>query len=473
MSVVKPAPSNGYEVKRAHPADVEAIFQPLGIGRLRIKNRLIRSSISGRIDNYDGSGSRARVNFEERFARGGVGAIISSHAPVASSARILPNYAMIDRDERIPFWRTVGQRVRYHGCAFILQLTHSGRQQDIAGVENWNTLPFGASARINDLHGLAAREMSVQDIREVIELFARAAERAVAADMDGIELHSANGYLFTQFLSCAINNRTDRYGGTLENRARFLLEVIQAIQHSVGRDFPLIVKLTGRDLHRAFGILPTGDGNTLADAIQIAQWCEHAGAHALHVSTGNAFPHPYNPAGPLPVDVVMRTYASMIHSGRHTWRNFLLFQNVLTRYALQWLWKSGTPFYNAKGSPDPRKIEGFACSDAREIRKHVKIPVLVAGGFQTAHGIAEALRSNACDAVTIARGLLANPNLPAALKDGWDGPLDPPCSYCNRCLGHVLENPLGCYDESRFTNRGGRAAMLREVFAYFDDYREA
>jgi hypothetical protein len=145
---VKPTPSDGYDVKRANPADVEAIFQPLRIGRLRIKNRLIRSSISGRIDNYDGSGSRARVNFEERFARGGVGAIISSHAPVASSARVLPNYAMIDCDERIPFWRTVGERVRHHGCAFILQLSHSGRQQDIAGVENWNTLPLGASARM-------------------------------------------------------------------------------------------------------------------------------------------------------------------------------------------------------------------------------------------------------------------------------------------------------------------------------------
>ena len=222
--------------------------------------------------------------------------------------------------------------------------------------------------------------MSVQDIREVIELFARAAERAAFAEMDGVELHSANGYLFTQFLSCAINNRTDRYGGALENRARFLLEVIEAIQHSVGREFPLIVKLTGRDLHRAFGILPTGDGNTLADAVQIAQWCEQAGAHALHVSTGNAFPYPYNPAGPLPVDVVMRTYASMIHSGRRALGNFLLFQNVLTRHALRWLWKSGTPFYDANGSPDPRKIEGFASNDAREIRKRIEIPVLSRAG---------------------------------------------------------------------------------------------
>src|ERR1700752_4983785 len=94
---------------------------------------------------------------------------------------------MIDCDERIQFWWTVGDRVRHHGCAFILQLSHSGRQQDIAGVENWNTLPLGASARINDLHGLAAREMSAPDIHEVVELFARAAERAASAEMDGIE----------------------------------------------------------------------------------------------------------------------------------------------------------------------------------------------------------------------------------------------------------------------------------------------
>ena len=129
--------------------------------------------------------------------------------------------------------------------------------------------------------------MSIPEIHEVVELFARAAERAASAEMDGIELHSANGYWFTQFLSSAINNRTDRYGALLKNRARFLLEVIQAIQDSVGRQFPLIVKLTGRHLHRAFqALLSTGDGKTLEDAIQIAQWCEQAGVHALHVFHG-------------------------------------------------------------------------------------------------------------------------------------------------------------------------------------------
>jgi 2,4-dienoyl-CoA reductase-like NADH-dependent reductase (Old Yellow Enzyme family) len=461
-----------YGPAKADAADTEAIFRPISIGRLRVKNRIFRSSISGRIDNYDGSGTPARVNFEKRFARGGAGAIISSHVPITAAGRVLPNYAMIDRDERIPFWRTVGRQVKQHDCAFILQLSHSGRQQDIAGVENWERRPDGATARSNDLHGLSANRMTVEQIRGVVELFARAADRVAAAELDGIELHSANGYLFTQFLSSAINDRTDHYGGSLENRARFLLEVVAAIQQAVGRDFPLIVKLTGRDLHRAFGILPTQRGNTLPDAIRIAQWCEQAGVHALHISMGNSFPHPFNPAGPLPVEVVRRTYQTMIHSGRHTWRNFLLFRFVLTRRLMDWAWKLGTPFYDAAGKPDPVHVEGLALPYAAEIRRCVKIPVLVAGGFQTSRGIGRAIRGGACDAVMIARGLLANPDLPNALREGLDGPLHPPCTYCNKCLGHVIENPLGCYDETRFKGRGGREAMLREVFAYFNDYTE-
>src|SRR5215813_8956771 len=114
----------------------DVIFEPLRFKNLTVKNRIFRSNIAGRFDNYDGSGTQARINWELKFARGGVGTILSSHVPVTVRGRILPNYATIDSDDRIPFWRRLGEHVHAYDCKFILQLSHSGRQQDIGGVEN-------------------------------------------------------------------------------------------------------------------------------------------------------------------------------------------------------------------------------------------------------------------------------------------------------------------------------------------------
>ncbi|MFL6285998.1 MAG: NADH:flavin oxidoreductase, partial [Pyrinomonadaceae bacterium] len=114
----------------------DAIFQPLEFRHLSVKNRIFRSNVSGRFDNYDGSGSQARINWEVKFARGGVGAIISSFVPVSIRGRIVPNYATIDDDDKIPFWKALGRAVHEYDCRYILQLSHSGRQQDISGVEN-------------------------------------------------------------------------------------------------------------------------------------------------------------------------------------------------------------------------------------------------------------------------------------------------------------------------------------------------
>jgi len=447
------------------PDDRALIFAPLAFRNLTVKNRLFRSSISGRIDNYDGSGTLARINFEERFARGGVGAIISSHAPIDVRGRILPNYATIDRDERIAFWRAIGERVHRHDCKFIVQLSYSGRQQDIAGIENRKRLPLGASAKADQFNGLRSTEMSTEEVRGLVKKFAAAARRVREAGLDGIELHSSNGYIFTQFLSSAINRRRDEYGGSPANRARFLLEVIAAVRQEVGRDFFLMAKLGPVDHHNAVTFWE-GRGDGLETGVRLAKWVEEAGVDAIHVSTGSMFPHPRNPAGPLPLEVCAEVYPSMISSGVHTFRNYLLFRYRALRPIVRFLWSRTQTFLRPDGAVDIDKAEGLNLPDAAAVKAAVSIPVVCTGGFQRAHRIAAALRAGQCDAVSMARALLANPGLPRDLET-WDGPDDPPCSFCNRCLVNVLEHPLACYDEARFANRGGYDAMIAEAMSIF------
>ena len=275
----------------------DTLFQPLQFRNLTVKNRIFRSNISGRFDNYDGSGNQARINWELKFARGGVAAILSSFVPVTLRGRIIPNYATIDRDDRVPFWRELGKRVHDQDCKFILQLSHAGRQRDIPGIEFARGL--SSTNRPDPLHGFQCERMTKQDIQETVQAFAAGARRARQAGLDGVELHGSNGYLITQFLSSAINDRKDDYGGSLANRARFLLEIVAAIRAEVGSDFHLQVKFSATDYNNA--LLPfEAPGNTIKDSVKVAKWLEQAGVDALHVSTGSAFPHPKNPAGEFP-----------------------------------------------------------------------------------------------------------------------------------------------------------------------------
>ena len=137
----------------------DAIFQPLKFRNLTIKNRIFRSNISGRFDNYDGSGNQARINWEAKFAKGGVGAIVSSFVPVHLRGRIVPNYAMIDHDRHIPFWRALGEAVHEYDCQFIMQLSHGGRQRDISGIE----YPVGLSStdKTDPTHGFRCERMTI------------------------------------------------------------------------------------------------------------------------------------------------------------------------------------------------------------------------------------------------------------------------------------------------------------------------
>ncbi|MBN3881494.1 MAG: NADH:flavin oxidoreductase [Nostoc sp. JL34] len=473
----------------------DIIFQPLEFRHLTIKNRIFRSNISGRFDNYDGSGNQARINWEEKFARGGVGAIVSSFVPVTIKGRIVPNYATIHCDDRISFWHQVGEKVHEYGCKFIMQLSHSGRQQDIQGIEN-DYIRQSSTSHTESFHGLECRAMSKDEIWQVVQAFGKGAKRAQEAGLDGVELHGANGYLITQFLSSGINDRTDEFGGSLRNRARFLLEIIEAVRQEVGDKFHFQVKISAEDFNNA--VIPwEKPGNKLEETVQICQWLEEAGVDAIHVSVGSLFPHPLNPPGTFPLggkyatDKASNSYDTMLSSGNLTFRNYLLFRYPVLHKIFEWLWYriprkvyrregnliQGAPVKAAELCPDFSRFvslekvqqlletyQGRNLGYARSIKKNVKIPVICTGGFQQASYIRKAISEEFCDAVSIARPLVANNDLVQKFAQGKDIS-DRPCTYCNKCLLNTLKNPLGCYEIARYGDDYNE--MIREIMTVF------
>ncbi len=433
----------------------DPIFRPIRFkSGLEVKNRIFRSSISGQFDNEDGSGTQTRVNWEARFAKGGVGAIISSYVPVMMRGRILPFYATIHRDEHIPFWSVVGEQAHKHNCRFILQLSHSGRQQDRPGISNRWRKALSSTSRTESLHGFPCQAMTRWQIDDVIDAFGEGARRAKEAGLDGVELHAANGYLFTQFLSSAINDRRDEYGGSLYNRARFLLNVIARIREKVGPDFHLQVKLSAIDQNNVIPWEGRGDG--LAETVQVAKWVESAGAHALHISTGSLFPHPLNPPGGFSFNTIAATYDAMISAGTYTMRNYLLFRYRMLRWIFALIWER-------KKRLNPP--EGVGIDEARAVKQAVTIPVISTGGYQDARLIRMGLEEGSFDAVAIARPLIANPDLTEWFRKGHDLP-ERPCTYCNKCLLNAPKNPLGCYELSRFD--GDVEKMLANILSIYD-----
>ena len=419
-------------------------LEPLAMRNLTVKNRLFRSSLSGRFDNYDGSGTKARITWDLRFARGGVGAIISSNSAVHPRGLIIPGYAHIDRDDSIPFWRELVARVHEHDCRYIIQIAYSGRQRDIGGIE----YPKGLSStgKREPLHGFPCERMTVEQIREVVGDFGRAAYRAREAGADGVEVHGCNGYLITQFLSSAINDRDDDYGGSLENRARFALDVVRAIRAEAGPDYHVQFKISAEERHNE--LLPWHrKGNSLEESVQVCRWLEEAGVDAIHVSTGGAFPHPRNPAGAAPVKE---------SSGRTTSCS----RAASTRSATTCSSGSGRRAGSSNGGGSDRA--GKASRASTCLWPGRSRTLFCAGhlrrGFQTQSVIAQAIADGACDAVSMARPLLANPDLPLLFTQGLDE-APKPCTYCNKCLVNFIENPLGCYEESRYSSREGDAAL--------------
>jgi 2,4-dienoyl-CoA reductase-like NADH-dependent reductase (Old Yellow Enzyme family) len=209
-----------------------------------------------------------------RLAKGGVGLIISSHSTVSAEGQAGFRQLGIWADEFIPNLTEMTTQVHEVGGKIFMQLNHAGSRAETSLT---NEMPMGPMCIENE-DGTVCREMTKLDIRKTVDAFGAAAKRAWKAGFNGVQIHAAHGYLLSSFFSPFFNKRRDEYGGVIENRARFLLEVLHAVFSEVGDNFPVLVKMNADDF------LP--DGLSIQDMLQTTTLLEKVGVDAIELSGG-------------------------------------------------------------------------------------------------------------------------------------------------------------------------------------------
>lgn len=282
------------------------LLKPIQIGGLHLKNRIVQSAMGTNFGDPDGFVTQRNIDYYEARARGGTGLIIAEFTAVHPHGRTFHNQLQIGDDKYIHAMQRLTNAVHQYGAKIALQIHHGGNK---CNSRRTGALPLAPSplpylGGPPGTGGEVPREMTVEDIRAVVGYFANAAVRAKKAGFDGVELHAGHSYLIDHFISPATNLRTDEYGGSVENRARFLTEILQAVKSAVGKDFPVWCRLNGRE----FGVK---GGTTVEDAQQIAVLAEKAGADMIHVSAAGPT-SPVNTTDPVFVPAVLAELAEGI-----------------------------------------------------------------------------------------------------------------------------------------------------------------
>jgi 2,4-dienoyl-CoA reductase-like NADH-dependent reductase (Old Yellow Enzyme family) len=241
---------------------------------MTLKNRFVRSATAEGMATEHGEVTPRLINLMAELAEGGVGLIITGHTYIAKRGQATPWQLGIYDDKLILGLRAMTDAVHERAGKIVVQLAHSGM---LANPKLTDDAPLGPSA-MEGLNGVIAQEMTTWDIKATVEAFGKAAERALKAGFDGIELHAAHSYLMSQFLSPAFNHRKDAYGGPIVNRARMVLEVVQEIRKRLGRNYPVLIKMNGRDFLKG--------GLELEDSTQAGLILKEAGVDAIEVSGG-------------------------------------------------------------------------------------------------------------------------------------------------------------------------------------------
>jgi 2,4-dienoyl-CoA reductase-like NADH-dependent reductase (Old Yellow Enzyme family) len=250
------------------------LFEPYRIGRLDLKNRFVRSATWDSSADSSGAVTDESVALYSKLAKGGVGLIVTGFAFVSLLGQAMSRQYGVHTDDMIPGLRRLVQVVHHEGIKIALQIVHAGINSIYLPRIGVATLAVSSKKEISKAH----REMTDVEIEGIISDFATAAMRARKAGFDAIQLHGAHGYLMSQFLSPLFNHRTDRWGGSVENRRRFHLEVVRRVRQEIGTDFPLLIKFGVQDDMK--GGLPISEG------LETAQQMIAKGIEAIEVSAG-------------------------------------------------------------------------------------------------------------------------------------------------------------------------------------------
>ena len=324
------------------------LFETTEINGMTIKNRFIRSATWEGMAGDDGACTPKLVDLMAKLAEGGVGLIITSYAYVSERGKAIPWQLGIYKDQLIPTLREMTDAVHKTDAKVVIQIAHAGLYAD----PNITGKPPLAPSAVTGFTGSSPQEMAIKEIQDVIEAFGLAAERAVKAGFDGIQLHAAHGYLLSQFLSPAFNQRNDSYGGSIENRTRFVLEVLNRIRKNVGTDYPVMIKMNCQDF--------LDNGLELKDSLIAGSMLKDGGIDAIELSGG--------------------TLAS------------------------------------GELSPSRTKIlseqdEAYFKDAAVAFKKNVDIPLMLVGGIRSFHVAEQIMNDNIADYISMCRPFIREPDL--------------------------------------------------------------
>ena len=346
------------------------LFEQTQIKDLKLANRFIRSATWEGLAGEDGTCNHALIDTMAELAKSNVGLIITGHAYVSSEGQATVRQLGIDEDGLVEGLSEMTRAVHREGGRIIMQLAHGGLRSD---PKFTRTKPMGPSTGEGLLES-PGREMTVEDIQQVVNAFSQAARRAKDADFDGIQIHAAHGYLLSQFLSPAFNRRSDDYGGNIENRARVLLEVLHSTRQAVGGSYPIFVKINCQDFLE--------NGLTREDAIHVGVMLDKAGVDAVEVSGG-----------------------TILSGTRIPFRREIIFE----------------------------RDQAYFRQTSRALKAKIKAPVILVGGIRSYLLAERLLDEGFVDYLSMSRPFIREPWLIARWQSG--DLRKATCISCNGCLG--------------------------------------